>query len=446
MRQARGRPPEDHDLRPQDLDVRVCQPCDGISITVRPLDRPLLTLARPRGVSPHQARVPDTPASPTLASIQPGTHPGQPPGLRQPLGQPLLRPLVHPHVASLCPSGHGHAPDDTHPGLNPPAEPDPTLQPPGRPHIAAQHRQPLTHLLRPPEVPKDRGRPPDHAPRPRGDALPADRPPEAPTDPTRPPSDHAPRPLDRPLTPLQLPAGPHLPPGDDVTLRARPPGDMSLTARPPAWPPDTSASPTRPQYPSPCPTGCTLPASSPTGCLSPPPPSTSLCPSLTSASPEWPRDKSGGFSLTPVNQSLWPFVPSTVDPPPAQALDLQLVAPVHDILHPDGTGQPPPLHDAKERPPPLPGDGKGNLRCWSVPGSCDEPANEDGVSKPAARWHWWRLSPQLMPPWQLQSAVIGPHNPDQLMLLSRSILMVRTLSDTIKSSDLKQEAHFNLIV
>ena len=413
MRQDRGRPPDDA-LRAQDLDVRVCQPYEDISVTILPLERPpdittpptwpQLALARPRGVSPHQAHLPDfplIPASPTPASIPSGIHPGRPPGLRQPVGQ-----LHQPPLRSLEDSYH-----------------------------AAQPRQPLTHLLRPPEAPTDPARPPsDHAPCPHGDALPTDRPPDVTS------------PQARPLISHQLPAGPYLPPGDDVSLRARPPGDMSLTARPPAWPPDTSASPTRPQYPSPCPTGCTLPASSPTGCLSPPPPSTSLCPSLTSASPEWPRDKSGGFSLTPVNQSLWPFVPSTVDPPPAQALDLQLVAPVHDILHPDGTGQPPPLHDAKERPPPLPGDGKGNLRCWSVPGSCDEPANEDGVSKPAARWHWWRLSPQLMPPWQLQSAVIGPHNPDQLMLLSRSILMVRTLSDTIKSSDLKQEAHFNLIV
>ena len=77
-------------------------------------------------------------------------------------------------------------------------------------------------------------------------------------------------------------------------------------------------------------------------------------------------------------------------------------------------------------------------------GSCDEPANEDVIPKPAARCHWWRLSPQLTPPWQLQSALIGPHIPDQFTLLSSSKLMDRTLSDTVKSSDLKQEAYFIL--
>ena len=83
---------------------------------------------------------------------------------------------------------------------------------------------------------------------------------------------------------------------------------------------------------------------------------------------------------------------------------------------------------------------------FTVPGSCDEPANEDEVPKSAARCQARRLSPpQLTPPWQLQSA-IGPLKPDQFTLLSRSKLMVRTLSDTIKSSDLKKLMSFNLIV
>ena len=85
-----------------------------------------------------------------------------------------------------------------------------------------------------------------------------------------------------------------------------------------------------------------------------------------------------------------------------------------------------------------------DLRIIFVPGSCDEPANEEVIPRPAARCHWWRLSPQLIPTWQLQSAPIGPLKPDQSTLLPRSILMVRTLSDTTKSSDLKQEAYFIL--
>ena len=80
-----------------------------------------------------------------------------------------------------------------------------------------------------------------------------------------------------------------------------------------------------------------------------------------------------------------------------------------------------------------------------VSGSCDEPANEALMPRSAARCQARRLSPpQLTPPWQLQSA-IGPLRPDQLMILSRSKLMDRTLSDAFKSSDLQQEAHFNLI-
>ena len=118
MRQAPGRPPDDHALRPQDPDVRMYQPCDDISITVLPLDRP-----------------PDTVTS---------------------LSWPLLTPA--------------RPPEDTHPCQQPPADPDPALRPPGHPYLAAQPRQHLTHLLRPPEASTDSARP--HNSRPPSDHAP----------------------------------------------------------------------------------------------------------------------------------------------------------------------------------------------------------------------------------------------------------------------------------